>query len=360
MFMKFFITHNGCEPTFFETEKVRANLIRLGFINTNITKSDVIIVLGCTFTNQKDLESKKLIEKYLKYNKDIIISGCFIENEFNSQSGKVKYVKTNKLIPYLTNVFEQDVRDIINIPIIPISTGCTGNCSYCSIKFVKGQHLSKNRKVIFEQIEHLARSFNTIKLVGQDIAAYGTDTGTSFIKLLKDIISTFPSINLSLGSLNPNHLIHLKNYDLEILGHSQISGNIHIPVQSASNKVLKHMKRDYSIEEYVRLINRLTQIGVTNVSTDMISGYPIESVNDHKKNLEFLSEFYFNFIEIFMFEPRNKTLASKMQDLEIEVKSRRTIELIVQYLNNYSVRNNLDIESLIKEKQVYNTNIDFK
>ena len=357
--MNFYITHNGCEPTLFETEKARANLIRLGFNHTSINNSDVIIVLGCTFTNQKDEESKKLIEKYLKYNKNIIISGCFIENEFNYQSGKVKYIKTNQLIPYLTKVFESEVRDIIDIPIVPISTGCTGNCSYCSIKFVKGQHLSKNQKVIFEQIEHLSGSFSTIKLVGQDIAAYGTDTGTSLIKLLKDIICKFPSINLTLGSLNPNHLLRLKDNDLEILGHSQISGNIHVPVQSSSNKVLKHMKRDYSIEEYVKLINRLNQIGVTNISTDIISGYPIESVNDHEKNLEFLSEFYFNFIEIFMFEPRNKTLASKMQDLEIEVKSRRTIELIVQYLNKYSVRNNLDIESLIKEKQVYNTNIDF-
>ncbi len=360
MTMNFFITHNGCEPTLFETEKVRNNLIRQGFKNTDISQSDIIIILGCTFTNQKELESNNLITKYLNLNKNIIVSGCFIKNQYKTLPDKVKYVNTNQLISFLTNILNSEINNLIDIPIIPISTGCTGNCSYCSIKLVKGKHQSFSKNIIFKQLENLSNKYSTIKLVGQDIAAYGIDVGTSFTQLLKDIFSTFPSMKIALGSLNPNHLIDLKYSDLELFNHHQITGNIHIPVQSASNKLLKHMKREYSIEEFENLYRRLNNIGVTMISTDMISGYPIESISDHKKNLEFLSKFYFSFIEIFMFEPRNGTLASKMQDLTLKLKSKRTIELIVKYLHNYSLRNKIDIESLVEENQIYNTNIDFK
>lgn len=355
--MNFHITHNGCEPTMLETERIKQTLIYKGFINSDVTNADILIILCCTFTAQKEDETNALILEYEKYNIPIIITGCFLQIE--NFEGKVKYIKLKNLLSFLVEDTTFSNVQQNAIPFVKISEGCTSNCSFCSIKYVKGKHKSVPQDEIIQQIRLLSDNYETIKLVGQDVAAYGIDIDNSLFALLSQILNTFPKIKIQLGSLNPKHLYLSSKKDLSVLAYERITGNIHIPVQSASNEILKQMRREYTIEEYQELYNTLRSIGINNISTDIIAGFPGECEDDHLLNLKLLSENYFSFAEIFMYEVRPKTVAAQMEQILIDVKKRRTNELIVQLLETYSKSRNIDFIELIKSEQIFNTNINF-
>ncbi|MDR2410217.1 MAG: radical SAM protein [Bacteroidales bacterium] len=356
--MTFYITHNGCEPTLFDASRIKQVLTKEGFICSSEEQAHIIIFLCCTFTIQKENETNELILRYKNQHKTIIVTGCFLQKE--NLSGKVKYIKLKNLLPFLThNEKIENMRDV-KIPLVKISEGCTGKCSFCSIKNVKGKHCSIVPREIMQQIEFLYENYNEIKLVGQDIAAYGTDIGISLYSLLADILTTFPTIKIELGSLNPRQLKEFKKKELEILASERIIGNILIPVQSASNRILKQMQREYTIEDFQNLYNTLHNWGIRNISTDIIAGFPNETEEDHLLNLKFLSDKYFSFAEIFMYETRPNTLASKMEQIPLDIRKKRTSELIVQHINTYSKYNNTEFEYLIENEQIFNTNMVFK
>lgn len=356
--LRYFVVHNGCEPTSYESEELKVSLDKLGYEKSmNLRDADIIIFLCCTFTAQKELETNKLISYYNSLNRDIIITGCFLEKE--RFDGQCKYIKLKNLIPYLSEKKIAITNISSKTPLIKISEGCTGDCSFCSIKNIRGKHKSIGKSIIIQQIKHLSeQEINSISLVGQDVAAYGTDIKSSLTDLLSEIFSRFPNVKIKLGSLNPNHLLKMTEKDLNLLTNEQINGNLHIPIQSANNSILKLMKRPYSVEEYENLYSSLVSLGAKNISTDFISGFPNESEKDHCNNISFFENHYFSFAEIFMFEPRPNTLASKMNILPEKTRSERTMELIAQFLNKYSKHNDIDLSNLVDNKQVFNTNIN--
>jgi tRNA A37 methylthiotransferase MiaB len=355
--MTFNITHNGCEPTSFEAERIKQRLTNAGFAYTDAKQAGVIIFLCCTFTAQKESETSSIILGYKNQSKTIIVTGCFLQKE--DLVGKIKFIKLKNLLPFLIDGSALKYAQPVNTPFVKISEGCTGKCSFCSIKNVKGKHRSVAPSEIMHQVRFLSETYNEIKLVGQDIAAYGTDTGTSLYDLLTDIIKKFPAIHIKLGSLNPEQLMRLRTKELEILANRQITGNIHIPVQSASDKILKQMKRRYTIGDFQKLYNTLRLLNIDNISTDIIAGFPSETEDDHLLNLKFLSNNYFTFAELFMYEVRPNTLAERMEQLPLDTKKIRTSELIVQYIETYSKYNNVDFEYIINKEQIFNTNINF-
>jgi tRNA A37 methylthiotransferase MiaB len=355
--MTFNITHNGCEPTLFESEKIKQSLINTGFAYCDANQASVIIFLCCTFTAQKENETNDIISDYKKQGKTVIVTGCFFQKE--DLAGKIKFIKLKNLLPFLIKDRALNEIQPVNTPFVKISEGCTGQCSFCSIKNVKGKHRSVTPSEIMYQVKFLSETYNEIKLVGQDIAAYGTDMGISLYDLLAAITENFPAINIKLGSLNPEQLIRFGTKELEMLANKRIAGNIHIPVQSASDKVLKQMKRKYTIDDFKKLYNTLRSLGIDNISTDIIAGFPSETEEDHILNLNFLLDNYFAFAELFMYETRPNTLAERMEQLPLDTKKRRTSELLVQYIETYSKYNNVDFEYIINKEQIFNTNINF-
>lgn len=351
--------HNGCETNLYDSEKVKLFLLSRGLAQSPADQQvDLVVFHACSFSQQKEDESKEIIKKLLEGKaKKIVVSGCYL-NEYIKDDA-VSYIKHEKLAEYLshflpTNPHQNQPEDLL--PLIQISKGCYGTCTFCSIKSVKGIHKSRSVTEILDDIEKRSHS-STIKLVGDEVAGYGLDIDLNLSILIQEIVKRFPALKIKLGSLNAKILKRLTPEELSIFAHENISGNIHIPIQSASNRILAAMNRGYTIEEYVEIYSTLKQIGVNNISGDIIAGFPGETADDHKKNIELLSVNEYQFMEVFMYEARPNTKAATMQQIDLPTKERRTTELLAAYLNSYSKQNSIPYEALFRTGPVFNTNL---
>ena len=341
--MRIRLIHNGCDSLEYDTELLRRTLsAEHNFVKGD--NSDVMIILGCTFTQQKESELKDIVLKSIEVNPDckIIVSGCYL-TEFET-SPNVYFARKTEVTRTINSFngskvkpkdnFNYDQMDQV-ANVVAISEGCYGKCSYCSVKNVRGIHKSRLMNEIVADVKASTLNNKNIRLVGQDIAAYGRDTSSTLNELLSELITIFPNINFELGSLNPVWLSRFSKDELSIFRSSNIVGNIHIPLQSASNNVLIKMKRDYTYEQYMKVFSSLRDIGVERLSTDLLVGFPGETLKDHELNISFLNKYELSFIEIFMYEPRPNTLAATYTQLPREIRLERALELIVEYVSAY-------------------------
>lgn len=361
--MKVLTIHNGCETNLYDSEKAKSLLLSGENILANDKEdAEVIVFHACTFTQQKEEETKDAVERLLKTtSKKIIVSGCYLKEYVTDK--RISYVKNEKLPEHINKLKteaekEEQKRKLALLPFVQISRGCYGNCTFCSIKSVKGSHKSRSINEILNDIEQ-RQHHDTIKLVGDEDAGYGRDIGINLKFLIDEIVQHYPKLKIKLGSLNAKILKKYTKEELSIFAHENIAGNIHIPIQSASNKVLKNMSRGYTIEEYSKIYLTLKQLGVRNISGDIIIGFPGEDEEDHQKNIDFISANSFNFMEVFVYHERPGTKAAEMEQIDFQIRENRATEIIVKYLKSYSKWNNIPYETLIKHTPIFNTNINF-
>lgn len=340
----FYIYHTGCDSLEFDSESISWRLqSEFDLLPSTIEKADLIVLLGCTFTQQKEDEFKGNIESILRNIKPelLIVSGCYLLDYIINE--KVVFAKKNEIVDIVKkhlkindrNLPRKTVSNNSKSPIIAVSEGCYGNCSFCSVKTVRGRHRSRDISNILSDVENALSSHDTVRFVGQDVAAYGRDHSLTFGHLLRAVIQRFPSVRLELGSLNPRWLIKTDMKDLSLLSSHNIVGNIHVPLQSASEYILERMDREYTYSEYEFLWSKLTEIGIENLSTDIIAGFPGEVDKDHCCTLRFLRNHKLAFVQIFMFESRPGTLAASYDQLSREIRLKRTLDLIAEYIASY-------------------------
>ncbi len=365
--LKYLIFTNGCEATLFDVEKTQQRLINeIGLIKTNKHDvADIVIFYPCTFTNTNEEASAKIvreIESTFPKAKQIFVTGCFLSKE--TESEKIIYTKQKDLFLTIQQFVDKKKNFVKsqnmhrpNIPFIGISRGCYGNCTFCSILSVKGKHVSRSTKEILADIKPLVEQYHTVKLVGDEVAGFGMDIGSSLESLVETIFKTFPDLNLELGQLNPNILYKWTLGQYEFLENKRILGNILLPIQSASNRVLKLMNRYYTFSEYCDVYETMVRLRGFDISTDIIVGFPSESEIDHESNILFLKEYPFKFIEIFAFDKKNRqTKAGKQLDqVKLEIKEQRVRELIRQYIESYERK----FGNTPNNNNIVNTNISF-
>lgn len=365
--MKIHTIHNGCEPNFYDSEKAK-NLLLLNNTCKETAKeeADVIVFHGCTFSQDKENETKSVIKQLLQTtSKKIIISGCYL-NEYVKDE-RIHYVKNEKLAAFINEMKKEDafVSSIdfnsLNTtlsPFVSISRGCYGNCTFCSIKSAKGVHKSRPVNEILVDIE-VRQHHGFVKLVADESAGYGRDIGIDLKTLVDTIITRFPNLQIKLGSLNVKLLKKYSTAELAMFAYQNISGNIHIPIQSASNNILTEMSRGYTIEEYQKIYNTLRKLGVKNISGDVICGFPGETEEDHQKNISFITSNKFSFMEIFAYQEREGTKAASLNQMDYSIRKKRGIEIIANYLKSYTKWHNISTQQLINQTRVFNTNIKF-
>jgi MiaB/RimO family radical SAM methylthiotransferase len=362
----FSILHNGCDSLEFDALTL-CELIKnkLHLTKLNSTVADINILMGCSFTEQKELEFKNIIDSTLNgsANSKIIVTGCFLNKYINSDN--VFFVNKESALNVVASLVNESIvadQDIVTHPVnsrtISISEGCYGQCSYCSVKAVRGAHRSRPPEVIIQDVEISSAKHDTIKLVGQDIAAYGRDISSSFFNLLLMLIEKFSDTNFELGSLNPKWLRQFTLDELSTLASPSIVGNVHVTLQSASNSVLEKMKRDYTYEQYLNVLGSLRDFGIEKLSTDILTGFPSETPEDHSLNIDFLKENKLAFVEIFMYEPRPNTLAATYTQIHREIRLERTLGLIAEYIASYIKYHDIEVSDGEQEVLVpFNTNV---
>ncbi len=213
---------------------------------------------------------------------------------------------------------------------ISIMRGCDNFCSYCVVPYTRGRERSRSADSLLKEIRELASGgIKEITLLGQNVNSYkDKDSDMDFPDLLKAIALAVPNVRVRYTTSHPKDI---SDKLIETMAeHKNICNYIHLPVQSGSNKVLKEMLREYTVEHYLERIAKCREL-IPNVSftTDIIAGFPNETVEEHEMTLELIRKVRYDGAFMFKYSPRENTRAFKIVDsIPEEEKVRRLHEII--------------------------------
>ncbi|MEM4772913.1 MAG: tRNA (N(6)-L-threonylcarbamoyladenosine(37)-C(2))-methylthiotransferase [Nanoarchaeales archaeon] len=341
--MKFHIITIGCTLNKAESQKIRYLLEKDGFTYTeNPNEAEIIIINTCTVKTPSENKTYRFLKEFK--NKKILLTGCLVQHqpekfmdysivgpyEIEKIVDAVKRTINNEIVKYLEikkiNKLEIPTVDEYPIKIIPIQEGCLWRCNYCATKLSRSLTISYPPRSIFNEIKSaLEKNLKIIYLTGTDLAAYGFDIGLDLADLIFGIRNIDGDFYVRVGMANPGILNKFFNKLLEAYNHSRIFKFFHIPVQSASNKVLEDMGRLYKIEDFYEIIKKIRKkYFEASISTDIIVGYPTENEEDFKLTYQMIEEIKFDIINLSKFWPRPKTIAYKIKTLKGEIVKNRS------------------------------------
>ncbi len=349
--MKVYIETYGCALNIHDSLVMEGLISSRGHeIVENEEEADAIIVNTCAVR----LDTERRIEKRLKNlyrlhsDKKIIVAGCLAKARpyLVSKTVPTASLVSPQNIHLITNILESPGRMILlngdkrreYLPSIPnsrtiatiaVSEGCLSNCSFCITKIARRKVSSYPIKSIVETIRSLlSKGAKEIRLTAQDMGVYGYDIYGR--KALPDLITSIldkveGEYKIRIGMISPQHFIDMFNDIIELYRDPRIYRFFHLPVQSGSDKVLRIMNREYSVEKYVRLINDIrSKIPDAYIATDIIVGHPGESWEDFMDTIRLVKELEFDKIHIARYTYRPRTLSGKLPQVPDPEKKRRS------------------------------------
>jgi len=215
-------------------------------------------------------------------------------------------------------------------PTLKIQDGCDSRCSYCVIPFVRGKSRSLPPDTVIHEIQRLSESgFREIVLSGINLGTYGRDFSprVEFEDLLRRILGETAVERLRISSIEPldvtQDLIDL------FAGTDRIAQHFHMPLQSASDRILAAMHRWYRAEHYARRVELIHErLPNAAIGADVITGFPGESEADHAATLAFIARLPFTYLHVFSFSKRPGTKAAALaNELPAATIKRRAREL---------------------------------
>lgn len=378
----YFQTH-GCSTNLSESEMMMGLLKEAKFeIVEEPEKADILVINICTVKGEETAlrEIRKLNENFPQ--KKLIVAGCItkiILKEARKIKEDVSFISTHN-IRSIVEVVEEVVNDNIieatvideykkiNLPkirknsiigIIPILNSCANYCSYCSVRYVKGKLFSYNVDDIeVETLKCLKDGCKEIWITSQDNAAYmlEKEKTSKLPELMNNILKIDKKFLIRIGMMNPSHLIDILELMIEVYKNNKVFKFLHVPVQSGNNEILELMKRNYTTDDFKKIINEFRKnIPNITISTDIIVGFPTETEQQFNDSLNLIKEIKPDVLNISRFRARPMTEAAKMECQVDGGTSKNRSRLLTHIFANISRMNNekwLDWEGeiLIDEK----------
>ncbi len=225
---------------------------------------------------------------------------------------------------------------------ISVMRGCDKFCTFCVVPFTRGRERSRSLQSIITEIENLSqRGFKDVSLLGQNVNSY-LDGDNDFADLLAASAKVDRSMRIRFTTSHPQDLSDKLLYT--IAEHPNLCNYIHLPVQSGSNRILELMNRTYTVEHYLNLIEKAKKIipGVS-FSTDIISGFPTETWEDHLATLEVIKQVRYDGAYMFKYSPREGTKAFKMDDDVSEATKGKRLQEIIDLQQQISFEKNQEL-----------------
>lgn len=339
--------------------KIEALLRKQKYCKTSeIESSDIIIINTCAVKHATETKILHYIFDIRKQypDKRMIVTGCLpqigkkmyqkIKSQIHPDDLILKPAEIHNIILSLGESLKTD--DILhkpeiipapfkngNIGIIQISEGCNNSCTYCCTTIARGKLISFNPKIILNQIKSLyLDGINNFFLTSQDLGNYNY-SGYTLVDLLTDISNLQGNFQIRLGMLNPDYLIKKIDPFLRIFIDKRFYRFIHMPIQSGSNRILQLMRRNYKIEEIEQIIKKFKKFDRNfTFSTDIIVGFPSETINDFQDSVNFINQWKPFNLNISKYSVRPNTLAKKMKQLpsqDIKKRSKYLDEVYKHY-----------------------------
>ena len=223
---------------------------------------------------------------------------------------------------------------------IKVSTGCFGTCAYCSIRFSRGTVKSKSiEQVMSEFKEGLKKGYSNFSLIGTDLGAYGRDIGYTLVDLLREMTKEKGDFKIGLRNVNPYWLKKMLPDLIPIIETKRI-WYMGIAAESGSNRVLKLMKRRYTIEEFKECIIRIRKAYPNIViRSQLMVGFPTETKQDYVDSLRLLKDLIFDYVEVYKYSKRSGTVAANMEgQVPEKILNKRFVSMNTKALLNRTPR----------------------
>ncbi len=349
-----YIETYGCSANQNNTEIMSGLLQQAGlFITKNPKIADIAIINTCIVKGPTEQRMVNRIKSLSKRFKKLVVAGCMPDtsaetirqlapnstivgsHHIKDIAKAVKGIAENKI----TELTGQQNEVKLCMPkisqnrvtgITQILEGCLGRCSYCITKLAKGNLFSYPEDKIITNIENDIKSgCKEIWLTSQDNAAYGLDKDSNLPSLLQKILSIKGRFMLRMGMMNPNNIMPILEELIECYKSEKMYKFLHLPLQSGSNSVLKDMKRQYEIKDFLRIVKAFNKNFLDlSISTDIIAGYPTEREEDFQATLEIVNQIKPDILNISKFWSRQGTEASRLEQLPAEIVKERAIKLM--------------------------------
>ncbi|HSQ42858.1 MAG TPA: tRNA (N6-isopentenyl adenosine(37)-C2)-methylthiotransferase MiaB [Fibrobacteraceae bacterium] len=222
---------------------------------------------------------------------------------------------------------------------IAIQKGCNKRCSYCIVPFTRGQEKYRPVDQILAEARHAVdQGVKEITLLGQTVNAYRSES-ESFVTLL-DKVSQINGLE-RLRFLSP-HPRHYTQELIDQLAHNpKICRHVHLPLQSGSDVMLKSMRRQYDLEDFLSIVERLRAIDpLYGISTDIIVGFVGETVDDFQQTLKALQICQFDSAFLFRYSPRKGTESSAWKETLTEMEKGERLQEAIDLQNGITLARN--------------------
>ncbi len=359
---EYYIETYGCQMNLNDSEIVSSILTASGYTEARSLETAGIILLNTC--SVRDNAENKIFEKlthlkqYKKTNNGLIVGvlGCMAErlrdeligarDLVNLVIGPDEYRKLPELIDgafdgnnglavRLSNAETyDDIKPLRKEGIsawLSIMRGCNNFCSYCVVPHTRGRERSRPLESIIGEVKELWEAgFREITFLGQNVNSYYDEfTGADFSDLMEKAAVTVPGMRYRFTTSHPKDLSDkLIN---TIAGHSNLCRHIHLAMQSGSDRILHQMNRKYTISHFIERVNRMRElIPDVSLSTDIIAGFPGETIEDHQATLRALYQIRFDGAFMFRYSPREGTRAFDMNDDVPEVEKIRRLNQIIE------------------------------
>ena len=230
------------------------------------------------------------------------------------------------------------------VHIIQISEGCQGKCRYCCTRFARGSLQSYPLQLLQREAEMaVSEGCVELQLTAQDTVAFGKDTGETLKDLINQITAIEGDFKVRIGMMHPKSIRDDIESLINSFKHEKIYNFLHLPIQSGNNQVLEDMGREYTVEEYLNLINQFRkEIPSLSLATDVIVGYPTEDEAAFQDTLNVIYDIRPDFLHISKYHHRPRTEASNFDEIDHSVIKKRSKQLNnlkteISYQKNYKL-----------------------
>ena len=370
--LQIFFESLGCDKNLVDSEKMIGLLSRAGYSFTDSEQeADVIVVNTCAFIGDAKEESIQEILRLAEYKKEgrcrsLIAAGCLAERykdeilkELPELDGVIGTASWDGIVKLVEETAERSpeqaeslslFRDISRLPdakgarvvttgghyaYLKIAEGCNKFCTYCAIPFCRGPYRSVPMEDLVREAGDLAeKGVRELILVAQETTLYGTDLyGRKCLSELIRKLAAIPDIRWI--RLLYGYPEELTDEMIALFAEEpKLCRYLDLPVQHASDRILKAMGRKTTRAEVTELIRRLReQVPDITLRTTLMSGFPGETEEDHAENLSFVKEMRFDRLGVFAYSKEEGTAAAKFKNQvpkRLRVKRRNEIMRLQQ------------------------------
>lgn len=364
----------GCQMNEHDSENIAGMLEALDYSHTpNPEEADVVVMNTCSVREHADKRFFGMLGQFKKQKKNnpdfiICICGCMpqqphIVEEIRKSFSWVDIVFGTQTIAEFPNLLMERIRTgkkqfsiIANNEEIPeekeskrefkhkalvnITYGCNNFCTYCIVPYTRGREKSRSLRAVKQEIINLVNDgVKEVMLLGQNVNSFRDADGNNFAALIRalDEVEGLERIRFMTS--------HPKDLSDELIACfvdcKKLCHNIHLPVQSGSDEVLRRMNRHYNRQRYMEIVEKLrATCPDLSISTDIIVGFPGETEEDFLDTLSLVREVEYDSAFTFIYSPRVGTPAAKYDDQIPENIKHERFDRLVDEVNRCSAKKN--------------------